>query len=656
MALPHLALLPPSTIRLSIAPQEWEACLEAWITLAEANLRLPARQFSSVAHDNGSLAMFIPPFYRELVSSASGDDTLHRPKARGLQKVCFMLFDRMVADEVVPNSLLSLAFLDDFCLAHIRSTALCRLMHSLWKRKTGVLEPTLQKRKEHITSTLESAGPAAAIADLTLLAPVLRASADIGAFFITGSDFLDALTSSYPKLLSPEQQKALTTTVYTCLTSLVKLEHANISALSDSLYALKRQTDGQVGTPTLLSDLVTNTPLLTKLRRSVNEKVAGRLLKLLDTLETYRMPSIARPWRHPRRSNNKAKAKAKHADREMHVHRESLVTQIQELFPDLGSVFILILLDEYDENVELVTAHLLEGSLPPHLQALDRAEQGPPFDTDPQEKVEHLAPRSTPPPPEPFVPDRHNVFDDDDLLAADASRLHIGKRTQRTESGPANKAAILAALAAFDADDDERDDTYDGDDVGGTIDTAHPDGEPGPAAKVTQEENDAALFTTYKSAPELFGRTFDIRRGQARMALKAETGMKDEAIEGWAIMLQRDPRRLKKMQDQAGSFDGRQTELAGTAYRDGTETEDSDAPGAGGRGGGYRGRGGFGRGSGRGRGRGGSVAGPSGEQGTAEAQRRKEASKGSRANHNRRDQRARKMARDSYCADLPPER
>ncbi|KAK1819012.1 hypothetical protein LTR12_006585 [Friedmanniomyces endolithicus] len=648
MSLPPFAPLPPSSIRLSIAPEEWEACLEAWITLAEANLRLPAKQFRSVAHDNGSLAMFIPSFYRELGSNASGDDTLLGPKARGLQKMCFTLFDRMVADEAIPNSLLSWNFLDNFCLAQIRSTALSRLMHSLWKRRNSVLEPPLQKRKEHITSTLDSADPAAAITDLTVLAPVLRASADIGAFFITGSDFLDALTSSYPKLPDSEQHKALTTTAYTCLTSLVKLEHANISALSDSLYALKRQTDGQVGTPTLLSDLVTNTPLLTKLRRSVNDKAAGRLLKLLDTLETYRTPSIARPWRHPRRSNNKAKAKAKHADREMHVHRESLVTQIQELFPDLGSGFILRLLDEYDENVELVTAHLLEGSLPPHLQALDRAEQGPPFDTDPQETVEHLAPRSTPPPPEPFVPDRHNVFDDDDLLAADASRLHIGKRTQRTESGPANKAAILAALAAFDADDDERDDTYDGDDVGGTIDTAHPDGEPGPAAKVTQEENDTALFTTYRSAPELFGRTFDIRRGQARMALKAETGMTDEAIEGWAIMLQRDPRRLKKLQDQAGNFNGRQTELAGTAYRDGTETEDSDAPGAEGRGGGCRGRGGFGRGSVRGRGRGGSVAGPSGEQGTAEAQRRKEASKGSRANHNRRDQRARKMARGGF--------
>ncbi|KAI7137691.1 hypothetical protein KC352_g30301, partial [Hortaea werneckii] len=196
-----------------------------------------------------------------------------------------------------------------------------------------------------------------------------------------------------------------------------------------------------------------------------------------------------------------------------------------------------------------------------------------------------------------------------------------------------------------------RDDTYDVEDVGGTIDVAHPDGEPGPSAKITGEQNELALFNAYKASPELFGRTFDVRRGQARMALKSETGMTDEAIEGWAIMLQRDPRRLKRLDAQYGTFDGRQTALASTAYRENnnTETEDSDGPGQQGSGnrGGFRGRGG-GRGSrgrGGGRGRGGSVAGPSNDPNTAAAQRRKEASKSSRANHNRRDQRAKKMAR-----------
>jgi len=324
----------------------------------------------------------------------------------------------------------------------------------------------------------------------------------------------------------------------------------------------------------------------------------------------------------------------------------SLVTQVQDLFPDLGSGFVLKLLDEYNDDVEHVTTHLLDDSLPPHLQLVDRKEQADVFDTSEQAKIEALAPQSTPP-LQPFIPERRNVFDDDefDRLELDTRKLHLGKmdRNQNQTSDQPNKAAILSALAAFDSDDDERDDTYDVEDVGGTVDAAHPDGEPGPNARVTQEENEMALFTAYKSSPQLFGRTFDIRRGQARQALKAETGMSDEQIEGWAVVLQRDPRRLKRLEGQ-GAFDGGQASLGRSAYREspaGTETEDSDAPAD---------RGGFrGRGRGRGgRGRGGSVAGPSSEPGTANAQRRKEASKGSRANHNRRDQRAKKMARGGF--------
>jgi activating signal cointegrator complex subunit 2 len=44
---------------------------------------------------------------------------------------------------------------------------------------------------------------------------------------------------------------------------------------------------------------------------------------------------------------------------------------------------------------------------------------------------------------------------------------------QDRSTGP-NKAAILSALAAFGSDDDERDDTYDVADVGGTPDSAAP--------------------------------------------------------------------------------------------------------------------------------------------------------------------------------------
>lgn len=48
---------------------------------------------------------------------------------------------------------------------------------------------------------------------------------------------------------------------------------------------------------------------------------------------------------------------------------------IKDLFPDLGSGFIAKLLKEYEDNHELAIAHLLDGTLPAHLDGADRAEE-----------------------------------------------------------------------------------------------------------------------------------------------------------------------------------------------------------------------------------------------------------------------------------------
>jgi activating signal cointegrator complex subunit 2 len=204
-----------------------------------------------------------------------------------------------------------------------------------------------------------------------------------------------------------------------------------------------------------------------------------------------------------------------------------------------------------------------------------------------------------------------------------------------------NKAAILSALAAFDSDDDERDDTYDVGDVGGTVDSANPE-------ESQDQPHDEALFRAYKATPKVFGRDAETRRGEERAVLRLETGMTDEAIEGWGLMLSRDARQLRKLEAKFSTFKGMQDIIAPTAWRAspaGSGTEDSDVDG------GNRGRGGFrgrGRGGvGRGRGRG-NVAGPSGDKDTKIARHKQEANKGTMANHNRRDQRARKMARGGF--------
>lgn len=249
----------------------------------------------------------------------------------------------------------------------------------------------------------------------------------------------------------------------------------------------------------------------------------------------------------------------------------------------------------------------------------------------------------------PPLPVRRNVFNNDafDRRTIDPSLVRRGRAnpSQTADnllSAPPSskaKAAILSALAAIDADDDERDDTYDFEDVGGTVDAAVY----GSDERDTdlRDGNEEALFAAYKQNPDAFNRDADTRRGRSRLTLKSETGMTDEAIEGWAIMITRDPRRLRRLEARFSVLDagGSQRELVPTSWRDSaTATEDDsgaedgggnleNARGGGGGGGGGRGRGDGGRGGG-GRGRG------------------KE--RGGRANHSRRNQRAKKMARGGF--------
>ena len=50
------------------------------------------------------------------------------------------------------------------------------------------------------------------------------------------------------------------------------------------------------------------------------------------------------------------------------------------------------------------------------------------------------------------------------------------------------------------------------------------------------------LEQAYIRDPKLFDRDGQTRRSKARADLKAQTGMTDEQIEGWRIMLERDVR------------------------------------------------------------------------------------------------------------------
>ncbi|KAJ5886546.1 uncharacterized protein N7473_009220 [Penicillium subrubescens] len=664
---PSLAPVPSPAVRRTIPSNDWDACLDAWMTLLGIRLNVPDQKLKDVATEDLSVVSFLDSFYQH---AAAGDSGLQSgPRAQQLRKLCFLTTRRyLLSLSNPPEGLLSWQLLSNLCCCYPSSTALKASLSAAWDMHHEKISSSIEKAKSLVIKQLSMAGKTAALgvlADIRRLTILTSVLPNCGQILMAGSDYLDTLYEAYQaKDTREELRKILVANVYVGLVSLLKETAINLSLLLDQIFSLKASAG--VGTPgmkneaTLLSDLVCSTDLLQRLEKHLTIHPQKRGQDLLASLRLYQMETSPFHHRYQRRKKvdkGKGPSTGPVIPDELHAHKMSLVSQVQDLFPDLGSAFVVRLLDTYGDNPETVIAHLLDDSLLPELH--------------------HLEPRSTPPfiPAEP-VPSRRNVFDDDvDIaelsLSGDAEgKLRFGRANPELTADEVladrskhaiNKAAILSALATFDSDDDERDDTYDVADVGGTVDSATTgtDAEADAIARTQRaaaEQIDLTLLRAYKLNPAIFARDSTTRRSQPRTLLKQETNMTDEAIEGWAVILLQDPKRLSKLENKladdlggAGSGALNQPELAPTSYRKPHPTEeDSDEDG--GSSGYARGRGGRGtggRGGGRGRGRGGRPpqSGEQGQQNSAVAHQRKEQNKASRANHNRRQQRAKKIAR-----------
>ncbi|KAK3385961.1 hypothetical protein B0H63DRAFT_473908 [Podospora didyma] len=676
--LPAFALFPIATWRDQVAPDEWVAYLDAWIALVDSHLTLSNADFLAISVKDPSLETFLSSFTHEV---SRGGAAILSPSQSGrkLLKDCFQLASKLLQSSSPPSGLAQWEFIADLSRVYgKRRTG--ELLFLLSEPSQTLLDASLATLKKFLIKNLDAGlkgGDLNGIEErLERANSLIDASPSVAAYFLAGSDFLDGLISCY-KIMNPPLRKVLIATTYLSLVGL--LEGQKISTLTDQLYSLKAAADAHKAgisnaNDSLVAELVTSTPLVQQLQRKLDESgsTSSRTKSVLADLATFKKPGgsgLARPKRLVNRRKEKGKGIAEYdsaqAQQEMHVHRMSQISQIQDLFPELGSGFVSKLLDEYgDYNTEDIISHLLEDSLPPHLQSADRS-----ANLSPSAYHSDLAPRSTPPPSStssfPPLPTRHNIFDNDSLdnLQVSTAQLQLGKRSNVTADTvlatkvPNHKAAILSALAAFDSDDDERDDTYDAADVGGTVDTSSPDDIP-----LISETTESILYQVYTANPRLFGRDNPTRNSLERAKLRSQTGnMTDEAIEGWALMLSRDPQQRRRLQARYGEWTGTQKEIESTSWRanvavdsEGAEDEASDSPAPSGPGPANRRGGGGPRGRGRGRGgggrggRGGGQEGGSGSPGVPDselARRRKESSKGSRANHNRRDQRARKMAR-----------
>ncbi|XP_059974268.1 activating signal cointegrator 1 complex subunit 2 isoform X3 [Mesoplodon densirostris] len=159
------------------------------------------------------------------------------------------------------------------------------------------------------------------------------------------------------------------------------------------------------------------------------------------------------------------------------VELDSLISQVKDLLPDLGEGFILACLEHYSYDPEQVINNILEGRLAPALSQLDRSLD-----------------RQVKPDPTPLLASRHNIFQNDEFDvfsrdSVDLSRVHKGRRKEESARSLLNdKREVVAQRRRYEqysvvaeevpvqpgedspyrGDDyeDEYDDTYDGNQVG----------------------------------------------------------------------------------------------------------------------------------------------------------------------------------------------
>jgi activating signal cointegrator complex subunit 2 len=386
-SLPPFAPFPTASLRAELVPTEWAACLDAWVALAEAHLSLSDAQASSLTAKDESATSFLVAFMRE--TAAGGASILgSSEKARTLLKDVFLLTSRLLRCSPPPSTLAQWDYLADLCKAYGKKRA-ASLVAALPKPAESLLDSSLTGLKKFLIKNLD-AGLSGNINEveerLHRVNPLIHTSPRVASFFLAGDDFLDGLISCY-KIMNPPLRKVIITTTYLCLVGLIEGESPKYSLLTDQLYSLKNAANTHKTGPlnvndSLVAELVTCTPLLQQVEHKLEMSgtSTSRARTVLKDLAAFRKAGgIPRPKRLIRRKIDKGKGVAPSdqamVQQEVHVHRMSQITQVQDLFPELGSGFVSRLLDEYQDDTEQVIAHLLEGSLPSHLQDADRSEQ-----------------------------------------------------------------------------------------------------------------------------------------------------------------------------------------------------------------------------------------------------------------------------------------
>lgn len=200
----------------------------------------------------------------------------------------------------------------------------------------------------------------------------------------------------------------------------------------------------------------------------------------------------------------------KHVTLDILIRRAISVAQIKEMFSDIPLLRITQLLDQF-VAVQDVIAHLLEH--PEEISGSQSGSASKPVISSKQ--VQNQSPK----------------------IKYDAPELDPSKKFIRTDDFPAPPESSVEhtlRLVEIQMEEEEEDE----------IEEAARSADPASAKALDKVERH--LWQTYQKNPDLF--TTKQRKSRARTELKHATNWSDEQLEGWAKILERNPRRKHIME------------------------------------------------------------------------------------------------------------
>ncbi|KAK6540344.1 hypothetical protein TWF694_009147 [Orbilia ellipsospora] len=571
------AAVPPSKPRSKLPPAVVSRCLTLWSSNLQTLISLPDPTFKSnlTSKTNPSLANFIQSYIlHDDILSTDPDEWLYpslsskSKEAIHIKHSIYTLLKRAtelgcIASILPPGrTVIKLAAL---FFAEGGSRTLLRLLHT---RSEPTIRESIQAQLKAISASLSELADGKSTdkeEDTVLLQELsyfLMTCPEVADQVLSEEVLFENLALAYhhlkPSSGGNENDTALLEEIrrlaFTAIIACTQSNPPKLSQTVDFLFNLTSSAESSAQ-KAYLTAIVSETPLLARLTAveaagSLKNRWSTILQKLGKFESSTGSSNGKRISRLPRRKPRLKKSPPNENETVHHLH------ELKELFPDTDAGVLAAILESVNNDFEAATVALLDQQT--------------------------LSPSHPPPPPQ---------DDELDMLSAPMSRLYMGKRDLggtadallANRSAAPSKQQILAALQAFDSDDDERDDTYDLDDVGGAVDTQIADTEANAVAVGAAGESDErVLFSALVANAGVFARDAVTRRSEERKKLRETTGMSDEAIEGWKIMLDRDGgKRLRQLEirfarEQAVAGAGEQAAIARTAYRKGDEEGDTD--------------------------------------------------------------------------------